>query len=152
MSGRGEGVRVRPLEEPDIPRWIELRAELWSDQSRTQLEEEGRAAIVAEPPLIVFVAEEDREPIGFIELALRSYGEGCESSPVPHVEGWYVAADRRRQGVGGALMDAAVEWSRSRGYTELGSDTEVNNQLSRTAHAALGFEEVETLVVFRRAL
>lgn len=49
-------------------------------------------------------------------------------------------------------MDAAEEWSRARGYREMGSDTEAVNRLSRDAHAALGFEEVETLVIFRKSL
>jgi hypothetical protein len=49
-------------------------------------------------------------------------------------------------------MKRAEEWSRSRGYIELGSDTEATNALSRAAHAALGFHEVETLVVFREQL
>ncbi len=102
--------------------------------------------------MVVFVAEENGTLVGFLELGLRSVAEGCTSSPVPYVEGWYVAADWRRRGVGGALMQAAEEWSRARGYTELGSDTEEANRLSRAAHAALGFEEVETLVVLRKPL
>ncbi len=143
---------IRPLEERDIPRWIALRTELWPHESPAELDREGRAALEAEPPLVVFVAEENGTPVGFLELGLRSVVEGCTSSPVPYVEGWYVAADWRRRGVGGALMQAAEEWSRARGYTELGSDTEEVNRLSRAAHAALGFEEVETLVVFRKPL
>jgi aminoglycoside 6'-N-acetyltransferase I len=145
-------MRIRPLEAFDIPPWTELRAALWPEQDLAELDTEGRAALAAEPPLVVFVAEASGALVGFIELSLRSVGEGCESSPVPYVEGWYVAADWRRQGVGGALMRAVEEWSRERGYTELGSDTEEVNRLSRDAHAALGFEEVETLVVFRKAL
>jgi predicted GNAT superfamily acetyltransferase len=47
-------------------------------------------------------------------------------------------------------MDVAADWGRAHGYMELGSDTEATNHLSRAAHAALGFEEVETLVIFRR--
>jgi aminoglycoside 6'-N-acetyltransferase I len=100
----------------------------------------------------VFVAVEDERLVAFLELDLRSYAEGCASSPVPYVEGWYVIPEWRRRGVGGALMQAAEEWSRARGYAELGSDTEEPNRLSRDAHAALGFEEVETVVVFRKAL
>jgi aminoglycoside 6'-N-acetyltransferase I len=146
-------MRIRPLEASDIARWIELRAKLWPDQSPAELDEEGRAALTLEPPaLVVFVAEENGGLVGFLELGLRSYGEGCASSPVPYVEGWYVEAEWRRRGVGGALMRAAEERSRARGYGELGSDTEEFNQLSRAAHAALGFEEVETLVVFRKPL
>jgi aminoglycoside 6'-N-acetyltransferase I len=145
-------MQVRSLEASDIPRWIALREKLWPEQSPSELNEEGRSALATEPPLTVFVAEEDRTLMGFLELSLRSYGEGCESSPVPYVEGWYVEADWRCRGVGGALMNAAEAWSRARGYTELGSDTEEVNRLSRAAHAALGFEEVETLVIFRKVL
>ena len=143
---------IRLLENPEIPQWVELRFKLWPDQSPAEMEEEGRAALTADPPLIVFVAEESGALVGFLELGLRSVAEGCATSPVPYVEGWYVEADQRRRGVGGALMRAAEEWSRSQGYTELGSDTEEFNRLSRDAHAALGFEEVETLVIFRKSL
>ena len=145
-------MHIRPLEISDIPHWVELRARLWPDQSRSELDAEGRAALMAEPPLVVFAAEENLTLIGFLELGLRSVAEGCESSPAPYVEGWYVEAAWRRRGVGGALMRAAEEWSRAHGYTELGSDTEEVNRLSRAAHAALGFKEVETLVVFRKPL
>ncbi|HEU4888168.1 MAG TPA: GNAT family N-acetyltransferase [Thermoanaerobaculia bacterium] len=141
---------IRLLQPSDIPSWIDLRRQLWPDQ--TDLDEQGRTAIAADPPLIVFIAEEDESLIGFLELWLRSYAEGCDSSPVPYVEGWYVAPGSRRQGVGGALMQAAENWSRERGFTELGSDTEETNRLSRDAHAALGFAEVETLTVFRKVL
>jgi aminoglycoside 6'-N-acetyltransferase I len=143
---------IRPLLASDIPRWVELRAELWPNEPRTELDAQGRAALAADPPLVVFVAEEDATLVGFIELGLRSYAEGCDSSPVPYVEGWMVTAVRRQRGIGAALMDAAVGWSRERGYTELGSDTEITNSLSRAAHTALGFEETEELVVFRKSL
>ena len=145
-------MRVRRLDSADIPRWAELRAKLWPDQSRDELDAEGRVALAADPPLIVFVAEVDKVLAGFIELGLRSVAEGCSSSPVPYVEGWYVEAASRRHGIGGALMHAAESWCRELGYREFGSDALADNHLSRIAHAALGFEEVETLVVFRKAL
>ena len=145
-------MRVRRLDSADIPRWVELRAALWPDQSRDELDAEGRVALAADPPLIVFVAEVDDALAGFIELGLRSVAEGCASSPVPYVEGWYVEAASRRRGIGGALMHAAESWCRELGYREFGSDALADNRLSRVAHAALGFEEVETLVVFRKAL
>lgn len=143
---------VRRLEHGDLARWIALRAELWSDQSTDELNAEGRAAIAADPPLVVFVAAANEELLGFIEVGLRSVAEGCASSPAPYVEGWYVRSDARRGGVGRALMRAVESWCRERGYTELGSDARADNRLSHVAHAALGFDEVETLVVFRKAL
>jgi len=143
---------VRLFREADFPRWIALRAELWPEEAPAGLEAQGRTALAAEPPLTIFVAEEGGSVVGFLELGFRAYAEGCTSSPVPYVEGWYVGADWRRRGIGGALMRAAEEWSRSRGFPELASDTLADNRLSRTAHEALGFEEMETLVVFRKAL
>jgi aminoglycoside 6'-N-acetyltransferase I len=143
---------VRPLNPAEFSRWIDMRAALWPDQPREQLEREGRDALAGSHPMVVFVAAEGTELAGFLELQLRSVAEGCDSSPVPFVEGWYVAAPWRRRGVGKALMAAAEHWSRIRGYTELGSDTEEYNRLSRAAHAALGFEEVVTLVAFRKDL
>lgn len=143
---------VRRLDPLEIARWVELRAALWPDQPRDELESEGRVALEADPPLIVFVAEADGALVGFIELGLRSVAEGCASSPVPYVEGWFVREASRNCGIGGALMHAAEDWCRKLGYTEFGSDALADNQSSRDAHAALGFKEVETLVVFRKAL
>jgi aminoglycoside 6'-N-acetyltransferase I len=136
---------VRLLDPSEISRFVALRCELWPEQSPEDL-------AVVDPNLIVFVAVENEVITGFLEMDLRSYAEGCDGSPVPYVEGWYVAAEHRRRGIGGALMNAAEEWSREHGYMELGSDTEEFNRLSRDAHAALGFDEVETIVVFRKAL
>ena len=129
---------IRPLKEADIPRWLALRAEFWPYESPAELARQGRAALVAKPPLVVFVAEENNRLVGFLELGLRSVAEGCTSSLVPYVEGWYVAADGRRRGVGGALMQAAEKWSRARGYTELSSATEAVNRLSRAWDALKG--------------
>lgn len=143
---------VRALEAADIAGWVDLRAALWPDQPRDALDAEGRAAIAANPPLHVFVAEFDDALAGFIEFGFRSYAEGCDTSPVPYVEGWYVRDDARRRGVGRALMQAVEAWCRAHGFVELGSDANADNRLSRRVHAALGFDEVETLVVFRRAL
>ncbi|HEY6984741.1 MAG TPA: GNAT family N-acetyltransferase [Rhodanobacteraceae bacterium] len=145
-------LRVRCLEPGDLTRWIALRADLWPDQSLEELDTEGRAALAANPPLVVFVADAGEDLLGFIEVGLRSVAEGCASSPTPYVEGWFVRLEARRRGVGRALMRAVEDWCRARGYTELGSDARADNRLSHVAHAALGFDEVETLVVFRKAL
>jgi aminoglycoside 6'-N-acetyltransferase I len=79
-------MQIRPLHRADIAAWVDLRAALWTDQSREELESEGRAAIGAESPLVVFVAD-DARLLGFIEISLRTYAEGCDGSPVPYVEG-----------------------------------------------------------------
>ncbi len=57
------------------------------------------------PNAAVFVAvRDDGSACGFVEVGERSYAEGCESSPVPYIEAWYVDPDVRRRGVGRALL------------------------------------------------
>jgi aminoglycoside 6'-N-acetyltransferase I len=49
-------------------------------------------------------------------------------------------------------MEAAEQWARGRGFTDLASDALLENGLSHAAHQALGFEVVERIVVFRKSL
>ena len=89
---------------------------------------------------------------GFVEIGSRSYAEGCESTPVAYLEGWFVDPDSRRSGVGRQLLEAAEDWARANGFKELASDAELDNDASHRAHRALGFDEVERQVCFRKRL
>jgi aminoglycoside 6'-N-acetyltransferase I len=144
---------IRAVEQRDAPEWLRMRSVLWpGDGHAGEIEEYFRSG---GSPLLTTVLVVEREAnglAGFLELGLRAYAEGCESSPVPFIEGWYVDADRREQGIGRALVRAAEGWARSRGHTEIASDVELENDLSITAHGALGYEEVSRLVCFRRTL
>ena len=60
--------------------------------------------------------------------------------------------DVRGKGAGRALMRAAEQWARDAGYRELASDAELEDRTSHHAHQALGFEEVESAVHFRKNL
>ena len=103
-------------------------------------------------PAAVFVAERQDERLGgFLEISIRNYAEACRGD-TPYIESWYVDDDLRGTGIGRALMDAAERWARDRGFTELASDALLDNSLSHAAHTALGFEEVERIVVFRKPL
>lgn len=132
-----------------------MRAKLWPDAGAELARETSDFARGLTLPNVtaVFIAESEAgDELGFLELALRSFSDGCESMPVPHVEGWYVEANARGKGVGRALMQAAEEWSVARGYSELASDTELGNASSLRAHERCGFEEVERLIKLRKAL
>jgi len=45
--------------------------------------------------------------VGFVEVSLRPYAEGCDTRPVGYLEGGYVAPEWRGQGIGRALVEAA---------------------------------------------
>jgi aminoglycoside 6'-N-acetyltransferase I len=89
---------------------------------------------------------------GFIEVRLREYADGCSSSPVAFIEGWYVDRGLRGRGIGAALVGAAEDWAKSLGLSEIASDSELDNELGQSAHAALGFQEVGRVVQFRKPL
>jgi aminoglycoside 6'-N-acetyltransferase I len=89
---------------------------------------------------------------GFVSFSIRPWAEGCESEPVPYIEGWWVEPDLRLQGIGRALFAAVETNCRDNGYVELGSDAEVGNADSAKAHAALGFKPTLRLQFFRKRL
>jgi aminoglycoside 6'-N-acetyltransferase I len=131
--------------------------DLWPDGT---LEEHGaEAALILEGtppstlPLVLFVAEADGHVVGFIEVGLRSHADGCDTRlPVGFIEGWYVAPEHRGKGVGRALMQSAEAWARSKGCSEMGSDTWIDHEGSQRAHEALGFEVVDRCVHFRKEI
>jgi aminoglycoside 6'-N-acetyltransferase I len=96
---------------------------------------------------------DDGEPQGLVEIALRSdYVNGTDSSPVGFLEGIYVAPQFRRQGVAGKLIETAQQWAREQGCSEMASDAVLDNTTSHAMHLALGFEETERVVYFRKSL
>jgi aminoglycoside 6'-N-acetyltransferase I len=146
---------VREARVEDVETWVRLRAQLWPDADVEQLAREARDFFGerAVPTLeAVFVAVEAAEPSGFLELGVRAFADGCDSMPVPHVEGWYVEPFARGEGSGRALMRAAEGWARSHGFSELASDTEIENEASLRAHIRFGFAETERLIKLRKLL
>lgn len=125
-----------------------MREALWPDCS-----DADNDVWFARPDATTFIAlRDDGSYCGFVEVGSRPYAEGCDTSPVGYIEGWWVAEDMRRKGVGRALLTAAEDWSRSMGWKEMGSDALTDNIDSHRAHGRCGYEEVERLVMFRKTL
>ena len=138
--------------ETDWAEWLRMRRLLWDDSTAEEHSAEMRDLLPQET-FAVFVAERPQGGLaGFVEVGERAYADGCDTSPVGYMEGWYVDEDMRQQGLGGQLFSAAEAWARQRGYREIGSDTGLDNATSHAAHLALGYEEVERQIVYRKAL
>jgi aminoglycoside 6'-N-acetyltransferase I len=145
---------IRPVQPTDADAWLHMRCQLWPACSEVEHREEmarfleGRAREPAE----VLVAESDGHLVGFAELSIRPCAEGCDTDRVAYLEGWFVSPGERRKGIGRALAEAAEDWGRDAGCLELGSDTSPDNVVSISAHIAVGFESVGTVLCFRRRL
>lgn len=133
-----------------------MRSCLYPDVDPAEIDEWFDAAERGGTHLVgaaVLVADRgDGTLAGFVEIGSRTYAEACTSSPVAFLEGWYVDPDVRRTGLGSRLVEAAETWAMEHGYSEMASDTEIDNTISLKAHIALGFEEVERQICFRKKL
>jgi aminoglycoside 6'-N-acetyltransferase I len=135
----------------DHPAWIALRVELWPDcpQERHALE----VAQISSSPGIVAVAQCREALVGFAEVSIRrDHVEGTAAVPVPYLEGWYVQAPFRGQGIGRGLLAFVEDWARASGFGELASDAELANRYSIALHNQLGFVEVGRSVHFVKKL
>jgi aminoglycoside 6'-N-acetyltransferase I len=143
---------IRLVEQRDFNEWLRMRLTLWPDQSADDLRAE-MATLCADESTATFVADRGNGTLGgFVEAGQRKYADGCATSPVGYIEGWYVDADLRTQGLGRALVQAAEQWARDRGCTEMGSDTWIDNDVSYHAHLAIGYQEAERLIHFKKTL
>jgi aminoglycoside 6'-N-acetyltransferase I len=145
---------AKPIGPGDLEAWQRMRCALWPQATPAELLEEAEAYLRGASPLqAVFLGVGPAgEPWGMLELSLRSVAEGCRTTPVPYVEGWYVRPEVRRRGIGRELMDAAETWALARGHTEIASDVVIGNLPGERAHLALGFVEVERAIHFRKDL
>lgn len=152
MTTDNHTTAIREIAAGDRPDWLRLRnalwpGSLWDHDVETRKYFEYRASA-----LIVFVAEAEGRLVGFLEMDFRPYAPGCASSPVPFIEGWFVDPAWQRRGIGRALVEAAESRARAMGYREMGSDAELDNADGIRAHRAVGYDEVERIVCFRRSL
>ena len=148
-------VTVRPLVAADRAEWLRMRCALWPDTPREKLEDELAEYLAPDGPNAVLVVPREGGGgglCGFVELSVRPWADGCDSSPVGYIEGWFVDPDVRRRGVGRALIAAGEAWARERGCAEMGSDAELWNETSQAAHRALGYAEATRLVTFAKRL
>lgn len=139
--------------DADDPGWLARRRALWPDATDEEHRRE-MAAIVAEPGrYAAFVVRSGGATVAFAEASVRhEYVNGTASSPVAFLEGLAVAPEAWRQGHARRLVDAVAAWGRARGCAELASDALADNDAGLLAHRAVGFEETERVVFFRKAL
>ena len=145
-------MRIRRWREADRPELVRMSLALFPEGSAEGLE--GDIDVIAgREDAEIFVVERSNGLLcGFVEVGSRPYVDGCDSSPVGYIEAWYVDDDVRRTGIGRTLLNTAEDWAVARGYTEMGSDSLLANEVSYRAHRASGYDEVDRVVQYRKDL
>lgn len=142
---------IREIRKSDREMWLGMYRQLWSKFSDAALSAE-MDRIFKSSKRSAYVALVNDEPAGFTEYALRDYANGCNSQPVPFLEGIWVDESYRGQGIAKSLVHYLETKARMAGFTEFGSDVELDNYPSQLMHERLGFEQTEKVIFYRKVL
>jgi aminoglycoside 6'-N-acetyltransferase I len=145
-------VNIRKVRSSDRESWKGMRKALWPNcpENRHELEIDQ---IISSDGIVLMAELSSSDLVGFAEISIRrDHIEGTTATPIPYLEGWYVDAVFRGQGIGKALIGAAEDFALQSGFTELASDAEINNHSGIEMHLSLGFREVERTVHFLKSL
>ncbi|MBQ6568168.1 MAG: GNAT family N-acetyltransferase [Treponema sp.] len=130
-----------------------LAIQMWDDHAPADLTEEFRELLGKDDAVCFIKYADDGSPVGFAQCQLRyDYVEGTESSPVGYLEGIYVKEGYRKNGYAAQLLAECEKWATGKGCTEFASDCELANEASLRFHIALGFEEANRIICFRKGI
>ncbi len=144
-------ITIRRVTQEDKAEWFRMRKGIWPDVPDHYMTFDMDELLADDNYVVIFGCDGEK-PIGMIEAGIREYGEGCETSPVGYLEAWFVQNEYRGKRIAGMLTQAAEDWVRGKGCTEMASDTWLENETGIRAHLNVGFTEVERLVHFKKKL
>ncbi|MBQ8638963.1 MAG: GNAT family N-acetyltransferase [Lachnospiraceae bacterium] len=129
-----------------------LAIQMWEDNTLEKLEEEFSELLSSEEARC-FIKYVDGTTAGFAQCQLRhDYVEGTDTSPVGYLEGIFVLEKYRNRGYAKELLQACECWAKEKGCSEFASDCELDNTASFQFHRAMGFEEANRVICFRKEI
>lgn len=145
-------IMIRKMQKTDRMLWAAMRLQLWDKHARdahlsdidnilSNKQNAGYIALLA-----------NHQAVGFAEISLRQYANGCSKQPVPFLEGIWVKPAYRQQGIAQALISQITTDLIAKGFDELCSDAEIDNTRSYKPHQNWGFDEIERVICFRKKL
>lgn len=139
---------IEKLRKAHFESLSEMALELWPDCDINAEKVYWDKVINSEDQYLALAKVGD-DFIGFINISTRTdHVEGSDTSPVAYLEAIYVKNGFRQKDVASLLLSHGETWAKSRGLTQLASDTEVTNQLSQLFHLKAGFQEINRIVCY----
>ena len=115
---------------------------------------EGYASFIStqleDPDKAVFVADDSGDVIGYAYAAVEGYDYMSLRGPAGVLHDIIVAPEHRGRGVGRLLLDAALEFFRSRGVPRVVLSTAEQNEAAQRLFARMGFRR--TMIEMTREL
>jgi len=130
----------------------EMAIQIWDSNIIDELEAEIIETLNDEQSAF-FIKYVNNVPVGFARCGLRTdYVEGTESSPVGYLEGIFVREDYRNNGYAKEMLFTCEMWAKNMGCTEFASDCELDNIGSLNFHKAMGFDEANRIICFKKRI
>lgn len=92
---------------------------------------------------IIFISIDNGHVVGFLNTSVRTdYVEGSSTDKTGYIEGIYVKEKYRNQKIAKTLINESINYFNSLNITEIGSDIDINNMVSKEFHEKIGFIEM----------
>ena len=128
----------------------ELAIQMWSDHTVPDLEKNFED-LTQSDQAVCFIKYVDNTAVGFAQCQIRTdYVEGTETSPVGYLEGIFVVETYRHNGYAKELLQECEKWAKEKKCSEFASDCALNNIDSFKFHMAMGFEEANRIICFKK--
>lgn len=143
---------IKTATEKDTLVLAELAIQMWGNHTVSELDSDF-VEIVKNNDAVCFIKYVDDTPVGFAQCQLRyDYVEGTHSSPVGYLEGVFVTPEYQHKGYAKELLHKCEFWAKEKGCSEFASDCELDNISSLNFHMAMGFEETNRVICFKKEL
>lgn len=141
---------IEPARQTDIPQLAELLGLLFTQEAdfepNREKQERGLRLIVESPTTgIIFVARDGAVAIGMVSLLFTI--STSEGGPVCWLEDMIVHSDRRGVGLGSRLIQAAISYAKSNGYSRIALLTDRKTSNAIRFYRLHGFVESKMTVM-----
>lgn len=141
-------LKILPFRKEDLKEYLEMAPKLWPHHSKDELAKEFER-ILSSHNEIGFICKKDDETLGFITMSLKfEHVHEATSTPVGYLEGIFVKEKYRKLGIAKKMYEAGEKWAKSKGCSQMGSDTWDWNKDSVLFHGKLGFKVAHPIVHF----
>ncbi|MCW4630425.1 GNAT family N-acetyltransferase [Marinomonas rhodophyticola] len=111
-------INIRSIRHQDCNAWSALRVEFLPEIKNINQAEVDAFFHGSHPNVqeVLIALDDAQKMVGFIELNLRDNVPGSSQQTTPYIEAWFVSPDCQGQGIGKALIHAAEEWAKQKGF------------------------------------